>query len=432
MPALKYKGLPSTGWHTGELQAQEALGWAGLSGNAYSYVEDHLDRQHSDFHSSLNFMPLATLDADARPWAAFLCGADGERGFISAKDRYTLQIRAGRVAGDPTFDNLRTSSVPLVAGVGVELLNRRRNKFGGYMRSIEEAGEEEILLDLQVNSALGNCPVRELRCQWEAREPLVQKYINVRELAPRPRGEVRVLEQNDKHDPTQPLPQLVLDFISKVDSAYVATAYLPEDQPDEAHLGMNHRGGRPGYLRVDPVSQAAIYLPDYSGNRLMMSVGNMLSCPRAGLALPDWSTGDVLYVTGNVTTYLGLAAKDIMRSVHGITKLEVTGYRLVQQALPLVQKGDTIWSEYNPPVRFLNAESASGFGTATGAAQATLSAFRPLGDGLATLTFKTSGFDGASYKPGQYAILDCSSLLNASARKYKHMAARGQEQTLNE
>jgi hypothetical protein len=259
----------------------------------------------------------------------------------------------------------------------------------------------------------------------------LQKYINVRELTPRSQREVFVAEQDDHHDPAQPLPEAVLQHVAKVDSAYVATAYLPADQPEESHLGMNHRGGRPGFLRVDPNSKCAIYLPDYSGNRLLQTLGNMLSTPLAGLALVDWSSGDVLYATGRTTVYLGQAAKEIMRSVHGIAKVEVTGYRLIRQALPLIQQGDTVWSEYNPPLRYLNSEPDSGFNPSlSNLAKAQIQAFRPLTDDLSVVSFKVTG--AVDYKPGQYAILDCSSFLRPAARMYRHMAARGEEQTLNE
>jgi predicted pyridoxine 5'-phosphate oxidase superfamily flavin-nucleotide-binding protein len=124
-------------------------------------VEDSLDTQHRTFHQSMQFMPIATLDREGRPWASLLTGLDGERGFISSKDRYSLQIRAAVVPGDPASENLQnagSTSLPLVAGVGVELLNRRRNKWGGYLKGFERVGDE-MLLDLQINSALGNCPV---------------------------------------------------------------------------------------------------------------------------------------------------------------------------------------------------------------------------------------------------------------------------------
>lgn len=52
----------------------------------------------------------------------------------------------------------------------------------------------------------------------------------------------------------------------------MATAYLPKDDEEESHLGINHRGGYPGFLRVDPVSKSKVYLPDWSGNRYVESL----------------------------------------------------------------------------------------------------------------------------------------------------------------
>lgn len=61
----------------------------------------------------------------------------------------------------------------------------------------------------------------------------------------------------------------MLDHIAKADSLYLATAYLPKDDEEESHLGMNHRGGAPGWIRVDPDNRNILYIPDFSGNRFV-------------------------------------------------------------------------------------------------------------------------------------------------------------------
>jgi len=59
----------------------------------------------------------------------------------------------------------------------------------------------------------------------------------------------------------------------------------------------SHRGGRPGFLRVDG---DVVTVPDFAGNRYFNTLGNLLVAPRAGLLVPDFETGDVLQLQGAV------------------------------------------------------------------------------------------------------------------------------------
>ena len=84
--------------------------------------------------------------------------------------------------------------------------------------------------------------------------------------------ESAILHENLDCDASQALPEAVLRHIAKSDSLYLATAYLPSDE-EESYLGMNHRGGQPGFVQVDPVKRNVLYMPDFSGNRMMQVSG---------------------------------------------------------------------------------------------------------------------------------------------------------------
>ena len=64
------------------------------------------------------------------------------------------------------------------------------------------------------------------------------------------------------------LPGDLISFIHESDMTFLGTSYvaLPhERQSNPSHLGMNHRGGRPGFVRVNPSDQRTLVLPDLSG-----------------------------------------------------------------------------------------------------------------------------------------------------------------------
>lgn len=249
---------------------------------------------------------------------------------------------------------------------------------------------------------------------------------------PRDSSNASIVCRDDSHAGV-PLPFAVLDHIKQCDSMYLATAYMPSEHPEQSGLGMNHRGGRTGFIRVDPETHRSIYLADYSGNRFMQSIGNLLSYPKAGAVLPNWQNGDVLYITGETVVHFGDAARKIMRGVHAITRIDITGYRFVRGGLPLLQKGETIWSLYNPPARPLLSENESGHRESSEKPiQAGIYRCKFLSEEIAVFTFKMDGSAKLDYKPGQHVLLDCAMLLHPSTRQYRHMAMRGEEKTLNE
>lgn len=143
---------------------QLKLGFAEPMTFAWSSIEDELRDQHRVFHTTrLPFVPLTTIDADGRPWACMLAGPDGEIGFVTSPNNKVLRVQAHSWDGDPLVDNLnawKNSSRPdrfLVAGLGIELSTRRRNKFAGSLNPAKtrKTGEYQWDLHLDVNQALG-------------------------------------------------------------------------------------------------------------------------------------------------------------------------------------------------------------------------------------------------------------------------------------
>ena len=60
-------------------------------------------------------------------------------------------------------------------------------------------------------------------------------------------------------------------------------------------VDISHRGGRPGFVRVDG---DVLTIPDFSGNRYFNTLGNLAANPRAGLLFIDFERGDTLQLSG--------------------------------------------------------------------------------------------------------------------------------------
>ncbi|MEU6593415.1 pyridoxamine 5'-phosphate oxidase family protein [Streptomyces sp. NPDC046881] len=118
------------------------------------------------------------------------------------------------------------------------------------------------------------------------------------------------------------------DFIAAADTFFLATVH-------GAGADASHRGGNPGFVRV--TSPHELTWPDYSGNAMFLSLGNLHADPRAGLLFLDWETGSTLQLTGEARTGF---AEDGTRTV----RFTLTEARWTPDALPLR------WSapEYSP------------------------------------------------------------------------------------
>ena len=79
----------------------------------------------------------------------------------------------------------------------------------------------------------------------------------------------KVICQNLKLNQDDRLPDELISFIHESDTVFLGTSYVapPESAKDfPSHLGMNHRGGLPGFIRVRPSDGRTVVLPDFSGN----------------------------------------------------------------------------------------------------------------------------------------------------------------------
>ena len=62
---------------------------------------------------------------------------------------------------------------------------------------------------------------------------------------------------------------------------------------------ISHRGGRPGFIKVD--NGRTLIIPDFNGNNYFNTLGNFLNYPKAGLMFIDYKTRDILFLSGTVS-----------------------------------------------------------------------------------------------------------------------------------
>lgn len=260
-------GAPGSPFHAGELAIQQRVGMRErIAGASAAAIRDHMPDQHRQFFAELPFFFIGAVDEAGQPWATMLAA---EPGFIGTPDARTLDIAGGLLAGDPLRGRLRAGDH--VGGLGLAPATRRRNRVNGVIAAIDDGG-----MRIAVAQSFGNCP----------------QYIQHRQHHAAPDvgaagGEPRVLRGATLGDEDRSL-------IARADTFFIASAYLDADAGDARGVDVSHRGGRPGFVRVD--DERTLTSPDFRGNFVFNTMGNLLRQARAGLLFIDFERGDLLHL----------------------------------------------------------------------------------------------------------------------------------------
>lgn len=251
-------GMSLSPFHDGEREVQVRAGVREeVEPRGSRFIRDFMPDQHRTFFPLLSFLPVAIEAADGSPAATILTGPPG---FVSSPDPRRLQIAALPDPADPAARWLTAGAA--VGILGVDLGTRRRNRANGRIAGVGAAG-----FAVAVAQSFGNCA----------------RYIQLRELTPAPRAPTA-------YERLGAIDAAARAAIAGADTFFVASG-------TEAGMDISHRGGRPGFVRVDG---DVLTVPDFAGNHYFNTLGNLAVSGRAALLFPDFETGDLLHLAGAV------------------------------------------------------------------------------------------------------------------------------------
>jgi predicted pyridoxine 5'-phosphate oxidase superfamily flavin-nucleotide-binding protein len=251
----------SSPFHPGEREVQRRAGLAEEASRVGGIIARDLTPAIARFLARQRLAVAASLDAAGRVWASLLTGPAG---FLAPAGPRRLRIAASPIAGDPLGANLGAGGRPELGLVVLDPRTRQRMRVNGIGR-LDDHG-----VQIEIRQVYGNCP----------------KYIQLREseadVPPTPSGPSapRVAASLDAHQ---------RGWIAAADTLFIAS-FHPEGGADASH-----RGGRPGFVRV--LGSDRLAFPDYPGNAMFNTLGNLVEYPRAGLLFVDFTSGDVLQLT---------------------------------------------------------------------------------------------------------------------------------------
>ncbi|MET0554599.1 MAG: pyridoxamine 5'-phosphate oxidase family protein [Vicinamibacteria bacterium] len=255
-------------FHEGEKALQRRAGVRERAEAVGAIVEDTLFPAARRFLAGQRILVAASLDAQGRPWASLLTG---EPGFARAVDETLLRISAAPAPGDPLTANL--GARPELGLLAIDLRSRQRLRANGRAVLRDDG------IFLSVDEVYGNCP----------------KYIRPREIA---RVEA---EAPGAARAASALTAAQRARIARADTFFIASAHR------RTGADASHRGGPAGFVTVGP--DGSLSFPDFPGNNMFNTLGNLAVDPRVGLLFVDFEQGDVLQLTG--TASLGDGRVDV-------------------------------------------------------------------------------------------------------------------------
>jgi len=252
----------SAKYHPGEIEVQERAGVRSMAERVGNIIRPTIAPAAREFLEELPVVVLGSVGADGRVWASLLVG---EPGFVRALGERTVRIDATPFPGDPLAEALQGAGTQ-VGVLAIDLATRRRLRLNG------EAERRPEGIYVRTHQVYANCPK-----YIQAREP----EIGGAEPGLQDGHALRYSGLTDGHR----------RLISEADTFFIASAH-PEGGADTSH-----RGGNPGFVRL--LDKSTLEFPDYSGNTMFNTLGNIASNPSAGLLFLDFEGGGTLQLTGD-------------------------------------------------------------------------------------------------------------------------------------
>ena len=247
-------------YHDGEIAVQARAGVRLQADKLAAGIRGSIAPERREFVAAQRIAVLGTVDRRGRVFASVVTG---EPGFLQALDEQTIRIAAVPDAGDPLLENL---AQPAHAALIIpDLAARRRLRLNGR----GQIGEGVI--EIHAEQVYGNCSH-----YIQARAPIGEHDWRASGGA----NAVRTAELSSQHQ----------RLIARADTFFIAT-----DHP-ESGADISHRGGNPGFVRV--VDSRRLAIPDYSGNNMFNTLGNIVANPRVGLLFIGFESGRTLQLTG--------------------------------------------------------------------------------------------------------------------------------------
>ncbi|MBY0579137.1 MAG: pyridoxamine 5'-phosphate oxidase family protein [Burkholderiales bacterium] len=255
-------------YHAGEHRIQALAGQARLGEANGRAIAKSIIPGAWGFLAAQNMLVLGSWDGERGAWPSIVFGAPG---FVKTQDGKQVSLTidsAWSDSSDPLWRNLQRNR--WISILAIELSTRRRLRINGHLSQIPEASFFGHRLEVIVDQSYPNCP----------------KYIQRRILR---MDQIQSKRPEIKESTFLSAEQK--NLIVSADTFFVASVHR------DFGTDVSHRGGNPGF--VDIKSDTCLRIPDYVGNGMFNTLGNIHESGFAGLLFIDFDSGRQIQIVGD-------------------------------------------------------------------------------------------------------------------------------------
>jgi predicted pyridoxine 5'-phosphate oxidase superfamily flavin-nucleotide-binding protein len=283
-------------WHEGEILVQERAGVRQAAEELTGMYRGEVQPGMIGFLAQQRFAVITTIDKQDRVWTSLVTG---EPGMLAVPDLQTIRLDAALIETQLPTEHLLTNSK--LGMLVIDLARRIRVRING------EAGvEPDGSILLSIKQTYGNC------AQYIQRRTVVapaSKWHEVDSIA----GERLTASERD--------------LIARSDTFFLGSVH-PESGTDASH-----RGGLPGFVQI--VSDQRISFPDYSGNNMFNTLGNIAVNPSVGLLFFDFESGRTLQLSGRASVDWDPVRAKQFKGAHRVIDIDISAVREIPEATSL-------------------------------------------------------------------------------------------------
>ncbi|HEY9897166.1 MAG TPA: pyridoxamine 5'-phosphate oxidase family protein [Candidatus Sericytochromatia bacterium] len=295
-------------FHSGEQSVQLRVGVRAEADRLGHLLNATIKPAAQTFLQSQSWAIASSIDTNGHVWASPLTGAPG---FVQPLTDQSIQINAVPIAGDPLCAALQSGNE--LGLLVIDLATRRRLRLNGTI-----AIQPDGAIHLHTKQVYFNCP----------------QYIQLRHPEAPAIAQVGLREAIV----SPALSTSQQQWLAQVDTFFIASSH-----PDGADV--SHRGGNPGFVQVLKANK--LVFPDYAGNNMFNTLGNLFQQPQAGLLFIDFERGNTLQLTGTAQIVWDSEALAAFAGAQRLIEFELSQAIATTNAMPHRWRF-VEYSPYNP------------------------------------------------------------------------------------
>jgi uncharacterized protein len=248
-------------FHKGEIAVQQKVGEVIMASSVGRIISAKIPKRVNLFIEEQPMIIVSSTDKFDNIWTSVLFG---NIGFTSVINEDTISFEKSDIYSTNTdifFEN--TKEQKEIGTLFIELSTRRRFRINGAVQQTDNT------IEVSVQEAYPNCP-----------KYIQQRVVNV----PKDYKQTNAVIENGTT-----INQQIKVWITQSDTFFIGS------KSDNNKLDASHRGGNKGFIEI---IGNTLKIPDYKGNSMYNTLGNIHQNSKAGLLFIEFEKGKTLQLTG--------------------------------------------------------------------------------------------------------------------------------------